>query len=231
MSTMDQKSAADVKSSAKARGRRLRSLRKMADLTRKDIQERYHINAGTLQGWEDARFGGLTAKGANRIIRALRNEGMQCHVDWLLHGVGTPPLPSESLYLGGDVLSALGVPAGSRSEDAAILEELMCFRRCNPESIDLLIADDGMDPQFKRGDYVAGRKRIGEQIQELIGMNCIVETKTGDVVFRNLRSGKEKNLYTLTCVNPHASVSEPIIYNVSLASAAPVLWHRRKDLM
>lgn len=231
MSVIDQKAVGDIKSSAKSRGKRLRSLRKMADLTRKDIQEKYHINAGTLQGWEDARFGGLTSKGASRIVKALRNEGMQCHVDWLMHGVGTPPLPSDSLYMGSDVLTTLGVAPGSPSDDTAIVEELMCFRRCNPQGIDLLISDDGMEPQFMRGDYVAGKKRTGNQIQELIGMNCIVETNSGEVMLRNLRSSKEKDLYTLTCVNPHASVFEPIIYNISLVSAAPVIWHRRKDVL
>ncbi len=63
MSTMDQKSAADVKSGAKARGRRLRSLRKMADLTRKDIQEKYHINAGTLAGLGRCAFWWLDRQG------------------------------------------------------------------------------------------------------------------------------------------------------------------------
>lgn len=230
MSVVDSKVVDSVKSSAKARGKRLRSLRKMADLTRKDIQELYKINAGTLQGWEDARFGGLTLKGASRVIKALRSEGLQCHIDWLMYGVGTPPLPSDRLYMeAGDELSH-DFDKDKADEDA-IVEELMCFRRCNPEAIDLLITDDGMEPQFKEGDCVAGKKRTGEQIKELVGMNCIVETAQGEVLLRNLRSGKEPGMYTLTCVNPHTGVSEPIIYNISLAHAAPVIWHRRKDII
>ena len=220
------------KSSATARGKRLKSLRMMADLSRKAVEKKYQISAGTLQCWEDGRYGGLTEKGAKRFISALIQEGVECTSEWLLHGIGVGPQATDKLYLG----SILNLEMESQSpdeqqpiEDIAIVQELLTFRRFNSNAIDIIVKDDGMEPRFLRGDYVGGRRRYGESIIELIGRYCVVETNKGEVLLRCLRQGSEKGLYTLMCTNPHTNIPEPIVYDVQLVSAAPVIWHRSKD--
>lgn len=78
-------------SSSQARGKRLKTLRKLADLTREDIAERYAISASTLRSWEDGRATGLTEQGARRIIGAFKSEGIQCNIGWLMYGKGNQP--------------------------------------------------------------------------------------------------------------------------------------------
>ena len=73
---------------AKERGRRLKLLRSMTGLPRKALEQKYHISASTIQSWEDAKAGGLTEKGAKRVIQVFHKEGIQCSLNWLLHGLG-----------------------------------------------------------------------------------------------------------------------------------------------
>ena len=64
----------DEESLQKSRANRLKRLRRMTGMSRKDFSTRYHISQGTLQNWETGRFGGLTEKGARVILRAFRQE-------------------------------------------------------------------------------------------------------------------------------------------------------------
>src|SRR3990167_804518 len=81
----------DPKSSPVARGNRLRSLRMMTSLSRKEVYQKFSLSSSTQQSWEDAKAGGLTRKGAKRAVEVFRKAGVRCSEDWLLYGVGAPP--------------------------------------------------------------------------------------------------------------------------------------------
>jgi len=222
----------DIKSSAEARGKRIKSLRMMADLSRKDVGDKYQISAGTLRGWEEARSGGLTENGARRLLTVFRKEGIQCSIEWLLHGTGIPPQVSDKLYQGeaGSLLQDTDLGQQPESwEDPIILSELLHFRKVNPDAVDMLVVDNGMEPLFHQGDYVAGRRRYNEEVENVIGRNCIIETTQGKLYLRQLQRGTKKGLYTLICINLNFSPEDAILYNVDIVSAAPVIWHRMKD--
>lgn len=219
--------ATDFRITPTARGRRLRILRMLADFSRKDMAEKYKISTSTLQAWEEGKGGGLSDKGALRVIEAFRHAGVNCSYDWLLHDIGTgPQLVSQSRPL-------LTMEAYQEAEEAnqeAISQELLVFRRCNTDSIDMLVLDDGMAPIYNKGDYIGGRRRFEPSaISSLIGCDCMVETTFGEKIFRRLRPGAEEGFFNLVCVNPNADVAEPTRYNVKLVSAAPVIWHRRVE--
>ena len=76
-------------SSKEMRAQRLKRLRKTSGLSRKDFSKKYNISPGTLQNWETARFGGLTEKGANLIISALKCEKIFCTFEWLMYQSGS----------------------------------------------------------------------------------------------------------------------------------------------
>lgn len=219
----------DEKSSADARGRRLKSLRKMTDLSRRAMSEKHGIPAGTLKDWELGRQSGLTEKGAKRAITALAAEGIHCDIDWLLYGIGSAPVVSDKLYNPSAPLRVEQSSEPYRDEKTSVVMELRFFRQQHDNATDFLVVDDGMGPHYKVDDYVAGIKRFGDDIGLVIGCDAIVQTKEGDVLFRYLRSGREPGFYTLACLNPHAAVEQPIIYDIQLVSAAPVIWHRRPD--
>lgn len=217
----------DPKSSPIARGRRLKAARMMSGLTRNGLEEKYGISASTIQSWEAAKAGGLTERGVKRVIPVLRQEGIFCTPDWLLYGVGTPPQPTNLHFT-----QTAGTPAVSTHalpEDKAIIQELLTFRNLNPGFIDLVIADDGMAPQYDVHDYVGGKRRTGEDIARLIGIDCIVDTANNEILLRRLKAGSRPGVYTLICTNPDSSLKNPTIYDVELHSAAPVIWHRRHD--
>lgn len=216
---------------AKERGRRLKLLRSMTGLSRKALEQNYHISASTIQSWEDAKAGGLTEKGAKRVIQVFHKEGIQCTLNWLLHGLGPRPQPSSRVFEGEGV-EGEGSPAAiaAPTEDRAIVNELLAFRQNNPKNpVEFVVADNGMSPFYTGGDYIAGKRRFSPNFDDVIGKDCIVETKENEIIFRRVRPGSKPGLFNLICLNLETDVKEPVLYDRTLISAAPVIWHRRKD--
>lgn len=222
----------DVKSLPEARGKRLKSLRMLAGLSRKMVEEKYEISASTIQSWEDGKAGGLTEKGARRILNALREEGIQCSLNWLLYGIGVGPHVSDKIY----------IPIAEASEEqdlenysypdreSALVKELLVFRQSNADAIDMVVMDDSMEPFYSLGDYIGGKRRYAQEIAGAIGLDCIVETTMGEIMFRRLRRGSTSQCFTLTCINPNTLIEKITLYDVELHSAAPVIWHRCRDI-
>lgn len=215
----------DPKSSPQARGKRLKTARMMTGLTRNGLEEKYGISASTIQSWEAAKAGGLTERGVARVLPVLHKEGVTCTNDWLLYGIGSGPQPTNL------PLPSSGQEEMERSlpEDKAIIQELLTFRNLNNDAIDLVVLDDGMGPQFSEGDYIAGIRRTKENIHTLVGMNCIVQTAHNDMQFRRIKKSARPGLFNLICINPDTEVFETTLYDQELISAAPVIWHRRRD--
>jgi len=105
----------------------------------------------------------------------------------------------------------------------------MVFRQLNKHAIDFIVDDDAMLPHYQLGDYIAGTKRFEEKILSLIGYDCIVQTVDGRIYMRNLQRGPRENSFNLVATNLQAKTQNAIIYDVELASAAPVIWHRRRE--
>jgi HTH-type transcriptional regulator, cell division transcriptional repressor len=219
----------DQKSTPEARGKRLKSLRMMAGLSRKALEDKYDVSASTMQSWEDAKAGGLTEKGAKRAIEVFRQEGIRCTVDWLLYGIGLPPQLSDKLFQQQMQLQEAIEDRIEVTEERAIVNELLAFRQHNPDAVEFIVPDDGMAPLYYKGDYVAGKRRYNEAINNVVDMDCIIETKENEVLLRRLKLGTQASLYTLVCLNPDATVSEYALHNQEILSAAPVIWVRRKD--
>lgn len=226
----------DLKSSSEARGTRLKKLRMLAGLSRKSMEKVYRISASTLQSWEDGKAGGLTPKGAKRVIEALAKEGVVFTLDWLLYGIGAGPKVADSVYHGS---GASGAPSeghdrprefsGSDAEEMAISKELLAFRQANLDANDMIVMDDSMSPEYLPGDFVAGRRYYHKDIGRTIGFDCIVETAMGELLLRRVRKGTKDGMWTLVCINPNASTPMHTLYDVELLSAAPIIWRRRKD--
>lgn len=207
-----------------ARARRVLSLRKMTGLSRRQFAKRYGVAPGTLQHWEDVHGNGLTEKGAKRLIKALQTSGIYCAFEWLMQGIGQGPRLQQPHNTDSELLYE------TQNEDNEIIyieQELALFYQHYKEAIDCIITDDGMWPLFKINDRVAGQRYYGAAIANCIHQECIVMTVEGDLLVRELRQSELPNHYTLACINPRTNVAKPIIYDVQLVSAAPVIWIRR----
>jgi DNA-binding transcriptional regulator YiaG len=214
-----------VLSTPQARATRCLVLRDMMGLSREAIRLRYGIARGTLQNWESARFGGLTEKGAKNILKAAQAEGIECDLQWLLHGIGPEPrLTASSDITDGSQLSKL---IGSEQEMKNISTMLNAFRNHHPDAIDIVIQDTAMEPVFSMGEYIAGNRRYREAIESTVSLYCIVQTSEYGHLLRYVKLGDEIGLYHLFSLNPDTSVHQPTLYNIELISSAPVTWHHR----
>lgn len=216
--------------SSTAKGERLKRIRNLANLSREEFCADGDINLATLISWEIGRFGGLSAKGATRVISRVAKEGVFCTKEWLLYEVGAGPEVRSDYKKLPTLSEQTKITETASSEQSKIIEELILFRKLNKNSIDFIIEDDAMHPHYRIGDYVAGTKRFGEKIKSLITWDCIVQTNDGRIMMRNLQPGPRVNSFNLISTNLHTKVKDAIIYDVNLVVAAPILWHRRKDV-
>ncbi|MBF12896.1 MAG: hypothetical protein CMF46_00840 [Legionellales bacterium] len=215
----------EKKSVAKQRATRLKLCRDMTGLSRDLFDKRYGIPRGTIQNWESARFGGLTSKGANNIIRAFHAEGVMVSSQWLLHGLGHSPKftdnpisPVEPERLQHNI---------NHPDQDNIVSELLFFKKNNPDPIEYLLPDDSMHPVYVCGSYVAGNRLYQHQIDQAIGNICIIQTFHLGHIVRLLKAGSQPGLYHLLALNVHSQRDKLFEYDVEILSAAPIIWYRK----
>src|SRR3990167_2532353 len=159
--------------SIEMRAKRLKRIRNLANLSREELCAGTDINQYTLVGWENGRFGGLSYKGAEKVIARVKKENVHCTVEWLMEGTGAEPSVNPIASMPKEELLNL-------NEDITFSYELEFFKAKNPHAIDLIVDDEGMLPQYHIGDMVAGKKRAGKEIEFTIGADCIIETTDGE---------------------------------------------------
>ncbi len=87
-----------------------------------------------------------------------------------------------------------------------------------------------MEPQFIKGEIVAGIRRYGAELEKLIGQVCIVLIQNqGEFCLRTLQKGNLPGLFHLTTTNSKTHAAQAFMSDVKIVSAAPVIWARRKD--
>lgn len=211
---------------AQDRAQRVRGLRDALRYSRQkfcDKYAKYGVTPSTLQSWEMVRWNGLTERGAEILATVFREEGLNVTVEWLLFGVGESPLKMASqLKIAHSVAKVWG--------DETIAQELRFFHQLNQEAVDAVVVDDGFAPWLAPGDRVAGKRFFAEDMEKALGHPCIVQTIAGGVLIRLLKDGSDADGYTLTCANTDTTVAEPVLKNVKLFSAAPILWIRKPGL-
>lgn len=214
----------DEKSSAKSRAERLKRLRNLANLTRKDLCEPANINVLTYKGWELGRYGGLPKDGARAVIERLRSDGVECNLEWLLHEVGEAP---KIIFDKFEDKSNNHLNQSSLRDHEFIIDELLLFRKHFINCVDYKVMDDGMMPQYAIGDVVAGIPIHLDDVMKYDIQNCIVQLATGELILRNLRIDKNSNQLRLLCLNPETTVVEPVLFNPEITTLATVILHRK----
>lgn len=205
---------------AKARATRLKRLREYLGFSRKMLEKRHGISSGSLQNWEDVRYGGLTQKGALSLVKAFQAEGIHCTFDWLYNGDGVDPL---SDYLSARPTQA-SVPKSS-NKASLVTQELQFFHQLHPNSIDTILKDDSMEPRFSAGDIIAGIRYFHPDLEQLVGLDCIIQTKAGETLVRRLQSGTKPGYFKLMALNPSDASANDL--EIEIFSAAPIIWVRR----
>lgn len=215
----------EITEEAAARAKRVSSLRNLTGLSRRAFAERYGVAQGTLQHWEGAAPG-VSLPGAKRLIKSLSSGGIHCTIEWLIHGIGNPPaLP---LSLSATISEHFPSAEESQREVELIAQEVALFQQHYPNAIEMVVSDDGMLPAYHPGEVIAGLRYHQRDIEKAVGLDCIVFTKSSELLLRQVRKSNIQGYYNLVCINPKTTVEKPVLYEVELVSAAPVLWLRRK---
>lgn len=205
--------------SKEMRAQRLKRLRKTTGLSRKDFSKKYDISPGTLQNWETARFGGLTEKGANLMVRALKCEQIFCSFEWLMYQSGQGP----------NIDNASRPPQAKSIKPTAskIESDLAYYKNKHPNCLYTFIEDDTMTPYFRQGQVVAGIKRLEKQIQDFFGHICIVQTTCLNApIIRVIKPSSKDKHYHLIHLNTLAPSQTDLGKNYLIKQFAPIEWIR-----
>lgn len=208
-------------------GQRLRHVRTMLRLSRAYIQKKYGLPADTLRAWECGRAR-LTAKGLDRCVIIYRNEGMVIARNWILTGEGLVPKANNDLGQYFTQHEPVADCHVDMPEDVRIAFEADYFKKINAQGIVLRVANEEMLPFYHPGDTVGGCLLYGDAVDTCLGKDCIVKTKSNECYFRRINKNKMTGGFNLVCLNPSwGGTQEPVLYDVDIAAAAIVIWHRR----
>ncbi|PHQ78808.1 MAG: hypothetical protein COB66_08130 [Coxiella sp. (in: Bacteria)] len=222
--------SADEKSSPASQATRLKRLRTLANLSRKEVSDQYGIKLKTYINWEQKIFKKCLPKNAVLIAKAMCDDhAISFTREWLLFGIGSEPTMSEQFDEKQNAILKNSIFLENKEEER-IIKELLSFRKYYKDTLELKVEDDGMSPKYQPGEYIAGIRYHKSKIESLIGLDCIVQISDGQMLLRNIKEKTENDRYTLICTNVYASIKEVVLYNVELINAAPVVWHRCKNI-
>jgi hypothetical protein len=132
---------------------RLRKLRELTNLTSDEFADMIGFSRQTVSSWENAKDHGLSANGADTIVRTLIKAGVHCDFMWLWFGAGEAP------YLLTEKINERQIKAAMKKfvcPDDPRGEEIRIFERYYPEGVIVEIKHNAMQPFYKKGDWVAG---------------------------------------------------------------------------
>ena len=203
------------KTEGKLRADRLKYVRKqLLKLTQDEFCQGSDIPKQTYSAWEMVRFSGLTADGADRVLKRYRDFGILCTKRWLLEGVGAPPNKQDEVNT--HSVEAL--------EDVA--QELLVFKR-HHTILDVYLTDNVMSPVFEAGDTVAGY--VKPLSAELNGKFCIVQFDDNG---QNTKRIGQVNLCEpgLIMSSTNKQVAPIFIDENHIMAIAPIIWHRKPHI-
>ncbi|WP_133139687.1 helix-turn-helix domain-containing protein [Legionella genomosp. 1] len=202
-------------------GRRIKTARSLAGISRKDLEQKFGISMHTLQSWELGR-NPLNEKTASKLVEILHSAGVSCSMQWLLNGSGKSPSLVNSDFVPFPVLDKDIAPL--LSQESSIQREIEFFKSNNPNAIAMMVSDDTMEPSYSKGDFVGGIKYLNAvDIEKCLGHDCIIEINEG-TYFRRLV--KRNSGFALVCLNAQTEVEEPVIFTKRILAVTPIIWHR-----
>lgn len=173
------------------RGRRIRMLRVLSGLSRKQFQEQLSVSMSTLNIWENGRVC-LTLKGAARISSAVKTIGVICSENWLLYGEGVPPYTAGS-----------SAPTAEAPRTTEYRDEIDYFLHENKDGITTTITDDTMAPFYNIGDVVVGIPYKEDDLISLTGRPVILTINKTRAI-RKLESIFDSVCH-FSCCNSHTA--------------------------
>ncbi len=215
---MDEKINTDqIAQKLETQGDKIKYLRRLCGLSRKEFSDKYMISESTLRSWELNRSP-ISVRLMERFIEALSSEGFSISETWVRgNSTGTPTFVT-------------GYSEKSFSFDEKSLEkEATFFLEVSPHRIVHAVEDSNNLPFFEKGSIVGGEILSDPLPDQVVDKFCLVQVCGSDKWSLHLvKPSPEKNLLTLASAQSMANpINFPILYNVNVERIAPVIWHRK----
>jgi transcriptional regulator with XRE-family HTH domain len=199
-------------------GNRIRYLRTLIGIDRREMEARYQIKVTSLDKWENGKTN-ILPKNIARLISIALDHSIECTSEWLISGEGPPPKTITS-----SILTSQQSGIGNTPTD--MMRDLNYLKNTYPNLITMTIIDEAMAPFYLPGDYVAGNVINLEKLKEYLNIACIVHTADGKERLRNIGySNGSWFLYGNYLKHKGTPFLEA---NIELTKVAPVFWHRIK---
>lgn len=187
--------------------KRVRYLRTLAGLSRKQLEEKYNLNYHTLQSWELGR-NEITRKSAQLLCTVFREAGLFCSEEWLIYGFGALPTPYKDTSQETEI-----------NKNIDVLKIVDYYANNINNAVTVFLSESYFEPLYSCGSYVGGIMCYGKEIENIIGSVCIVGLQDGSVLVRKVLCGDIKRTYSLfyNCIK-----SGPSHKNINLTFAAKI---------
>ncbi|MEM7403358.1 MAG: hypothetical protein AAF310_05060 [Myxococcota bacterium] len=203
--------------SERERGARLRIARSLTlYATRAAFCAKHNFTIQTIQMWELGE-NAPSVRQLQRFIDALKQEGVLCGKDWLLYGIGDPPVHGKPTS--NDSLTQLS--AGDQVEREVQLFVSLSARR-GQKCVVVTIPNADMQPGFEPTDCVGGYELPDNNVDSLLDQICLVKPKSQV----SWQVGKLRKAGEHYVVSVNSSQSPPIVTK-RLAGVARIVWHRK----
>ncbi|MBN8828080.1 MAG: helix-turn-helix transcriptional regulator [Sphingobacteriia bacterium] len=204
---------------------RLKFLRELSGFTRKEMEEKYGVNAHTLRGWEIGRFP-ISEGGLKQCIDIYNKIGINVTEEWLKQGIGTPIFKKDNNM----TLYVIPNSTSIDTKNSEMINDIEYLKKYYQDILIYFITSEDMLPVYKVGDFVAGiaTDLNADFIQNLNNSECIVQLENNDLLFKKILVNSVSNEISLISLDPSKSNS-PIINNVNIKKIAPLIFHRIKN--
>ena len=217
----------EMLASSQARASRLKRMRRLTFMSRKEFAKKHAFSPGTLQNWVTARFGGLTEKGARLILKAFKAEGIFCTYEWLMLGVGDGPVFAKHN-------DAPGLLVGGREhveqKRPGIAQEMKFFLQLHHGAICAQMKDDSLQPYVDKGDWLGGVACNIARQAEIQGRLCIVEFEDGVRMVRYIKQISANGSVVFVSANPFSDAQNLHGCSQVIKKIAPVVWRRKVEV-
>ena len=199
-------------------GERIVFLRNLSGLTRKEFEIKYNIPSITLRLWE--RSDHIKEKAAARFLTAIQQEDIKCDLEWILSGIGNPPILKNLISKTANNAWSLG-----SSFDEDIVEEISLLQKKYKNNFfPILISNNDNYPFLVTGDYAGGV--FVDHLDKSDKGLYIAENNDGITLIRQISPTNLEDTYHLKALNQ--DIEFPILYNQKIKNLWRIIWIRKK---
>lgn len=215
------------------RGKRLRFIRDMTGMKIRPFSEQCGVGYTTISYWENGS-NILSERGAQKIVRAMKDVGINCTMLWLLTGKGEPPTVENTTKLPKFNYNLVSPPSIQPVQEglphwktSPLQEEIVVFKKQDVDALVQGIVDESMSPVYQPGDWVGGFHLDKKQLELANGKHCIVKFQTGEQIVRKVKvHGLQSDSLSFYVTNAEYSLEYPPIQDVPskvITAVAPIV--------